>query len=49
MIRAGAEAVEVIMWLVMRGAMAPEVTELHRNYYAPLVTGMGLISMVDEA
>lgn len=47
MMRAGAEAVEVIMWLIMRGAMAPEVVELHRNYYAPLVTGMGLLTLVD--
>lgn len=47
MLRAGAEAVEVIMWLIMRGAMAPEVIELHRNYYAPLTTGMGLLSIVD--
>jgi protocatechuate 4,5-dioxygenase beta chain len=45
--RAGAEAVEVIMWLIMRGAMSSEVVELHRNYYAPMVTGMGLITMVD--
>jgi len=35
------------MWLIMRGAMAPEVNQVHRNYYAPLVTGMGLITVVD--
>jgi protocatechuate 4,5-dioxygenase beta chain len=44
---AGAEAVELIMWLVMRGAMAPKVRLVHRNYYAPMTTGMGLIAMED--
>jgi protocatechuate 4,5-dioxygenase beta chain len=44
---AGAEAVELIMWLVMRGAMAPQVRQTYRNYYAPMTTGMGLIAMVD--
>jgi protocatechuate 4,5-dioxygenase beta chain len=45
---AGAEAVELIMWLVMRGAMAPKVRLVHRNYYAPMTTGMGLIAMEDS-
>jgi protocatechuate 4,5-dioxygenase beta chain len=45
---AGAEAVELIMWLVMRGAMAPNVKQTYRNYYAPMTTGMGLIAMVDS-
>jgi len=37
----------LIMWLVMRGAMAPAVKKTHVNYYAPMTTGMGLIAMVD--
>jgi protocatechuate 4,5-dioxygenase, beta chain len=45
---AGAEAVELIMWLVMRGAMSPRVKQTHLNYYAPMTTGMGLIAMVDS-
>jgi len=45
MAAAGAEAVELIMWLVMRGAMARKVRRLHRNYYAPMTTGMGLIAL----
>lgn len=44
---AGAEAVELIMWLVMRGALARKVRLVHRNYYAPMTTGMGLIAMED--
>lgn len=45
--QAGAEGVELIMWLTMRGALGPDVTEVHRNYYAPMTTGMGLITLVD--
>ncbi len=44
---AGAEAVELIMWLVMRGALSEQVTRVHRNYYAPMTTGMGLIALGD--
>jgi hypothetical protein len=41
--KAGAEAVELIMWLAMRGAM-PDARRVHRHYYAPMTTGMGLIT-----
>jgi protocatechuate 4,5-dioxygenase beta chain len=41
---AGAEAVELIMWLTMRGAVAPKARRVHRHYYAPMTTGMGLIT-----
>ena len=47
--QAGAEAVELIMWLTMRGAMSPEVTRIHRNYYAPMTSGMGLVTFTDKA
>jgi protocatechuate 4,5-dioxygenase, beta chain len=33
---AGAEAVELIMWLTMRGAMLPKARRVHRHYYAPM-------------
>lgn len=42
---AGAEAVELIMWLTMRGALADPVRRVHRNYYAPMTTGMGLLAL----
>lgn len=41
---AGAEAVELIMWLTMRGALSPNAKRVHRHYYAPMTTGMGLIT-----
>jgi len=46
--QAGAEAVELIMWLTMRGAMSPEARRVHRHYYAPMTTGMGLITFEDS-
>jgi protocatechuate 4,5-dioxygenase, beta chain len=47
--QAGAEAVELIMWLVMRGSLGSNVKEVHRNYYAPMTTGMALLTLVDES
>ena len=47
--QAGAEAVEVIMWLTMRGALSDNLTRIHRNYYAPMTTGMGLIALEEAA
>jgi len=47
--KAGAEAVEIIMWLTMRGALSDDVTQVHRNYYAPMTTGMGLIAFEEPA
>lgn len=31
----GSEGIEMVMWLVMRGALGPEVRELHRHYHVP--------------
>jgi len=36
----GMEGSEVIMWLVMRGALASQVRCLHRSYYLPSMTGI---------
>jgi len=38
--RGGAESVEQIMWLAMRGALTPTVREVHRNYYLATTTAM---------
>jgi protocatechuate 4,5-dioxygenase, beta chain len=45
--RAGAEAVELIMWHVMRGALSPDARRIHKHYYAPMTTGIGLITFED--
>ena len=41
--RGGAESVEMIMWLAMRGALGASVRRAHRYYYAPMLTGYGLL------
>lgn len=35
MVEAGSEGVELIMWLIMRGALGPEVETVHRFYHVP--------------
>jgi len=32
----GSEGIEMVMWLVMRGALGENVTELHRHYHVPV-------------
>ena len=36
----GMEGAEVIMWLVMRGALSAKVKKLHQSYYLPSMTGI---------
>lgn len=31
----GSEGIEMVMWLIMRGALGPKVKELHRHYHVP--------------
>ncbi|MBW9333935.1 gallate dioxygenase [Herbaspirillum sp. RU 5E] len=38
----GLESAEVIMWLIMRGAMPAGVNCLHREYYLPSMTGIAV-------
>jgi gallate dioxygenase len=38
--KGGFEGAEVIMWLVMRGAMTSRIRRLHRAYYLPSMTGI---------
>ncbi len=41
---AGSEGIELVMWLVMRGALDPEVREVHRAHHVPTSnTSNGLI------
>ena len=42
--KAGTEGIEVIMWLVMRGALQPKVNVLHKHYHVPVSnTGAGVL------
>jgi protocatechuate 4,5-dioxygenase beta chain len=47
--RFGVEGIELIMWLVMRGALSDGARRVHRNYYAPMTTGMGLVTLEESA
>ncbi len=35
LVESGSEGIEMVMWLIMRGALRPQVTELHRHYHVP--------------
>jgi gallate dioxygenase len=45
----GFEGAEVIMWLVMRGALSASVKRLHRAYYLPSMTGIGMVLFENQA
>ncbi|MEO8098963.1 MAG: gallate dioxygenase [Acidobacteriota bacterium] len=36
----GMEGSEIIMWLVMRGALTPKIKKLHQSYYLPSMTAI---------
>jgi len=38
----GNEGAEVVMWLIMRGALRPNAKKLHQNYYLPMTTAMAV-------
>jgi gallate dioxygenase len=38
--KGGMEGSEIIMWLVMRGALSPKVKKLHQSYYLPSMTAI---------
>ena len=46
--RGGMEGAEIIMWLVMRGALAPKVRKLHQSYYLPSMTGIATAIYEDD-
>jgi gallate dioxygenase len=41
--RGGFEGAEVIMWLIMRGALANRVRKLHQTYYLPSMTPIATV------
>ena len=47
---AGSEGIELVMWLIMRGAMGPNAKELHRFYHVPASnTAVGHIVLRPES
>jgi gallate dioxygenase len=45
--RGGVEGAEVVMWLVMRGALSDTVRRVHRQTYAPSVTNIATLVFED--
>ena len=45
--RGGLEGSEVIMWLIMRGALAPKIHKLHQTYYLPSMTPIASVIYED--
>jgi gallate dioxygenase len=44
----GFEGAEVIMWLVMRGALSDKVRRVHSSYYLPSMTGIATLVLENE-
>jgi gallate dioxygenase len=45
----GLESAEVIMWLIMRGALSAKVKKVHQSYYLPTMTGLATTIYENEA
>ncbi len=45
----GMEGAEVIMWLVMRGALSANIKKIHQSYYLPSMTGLATAIYENEA
>lgn len=46
--RGGAESVEVIMWLIMRGAMGAKPRRIQQSYYLPSMTGIATLVIEED-
>ncbi|MGH8217549.1 MAG: gallate dioxygenase [Steroidobacteraceae bacterium] len=47
--RGGVEGAEVIMWLIMRGALSKTVRKLHQTYYLPSMTPIATLIYEDAS
>ena len=45
----GLEGAEVIMWLIMRGALSSKVKKLHQTYYLPSMTPIATLILEDDS
>jgi gallate dioxygenase len=46
--RGGIEGAEVIMWLIMRGALTPKVRKIHQSYAIPTMTATATVIYEDQ-
>jgi gallate dioxygenase len=47
--KGGMEGSEVIMWLIMRGALSANIKKIHQSYYLPTMTGLATVIYENEA
>ena len=47
--RGGLEGAEVIMWLIMRGALSRKVRKVHQQYYLPSMTPIAAVIYEDDS
>ena len=48
-LQAGSEGIELVMWLIMRGALDPSFKEIYRHYHVPASnTAAGLIILEND-
>lgn len=45
----GFEGAEIIMWLIMRGALSANVRQVHSSFYLPSMTGIGTLVLENES
>lgn len=45
----GLEGSEIIMWLIMRGALSANIRKVHQNYYLPSMTGIATAIYENQA
>lgn len=47
--RGGFEGAEVVMWLIMRGALTSHVKKIHQSYYLPSMTAIATVIYENDA
>ena len=48
MMAAGSEGIELIMWLIMRGAMKHSIRRVHRTYHVPASNTAAGLALFDN-
>jgi protocatechuate 4,5-dioxygenase, beta chain len=46
--RAGTEGIEMIMWLVMRGAMSDDISRIHETYHVPASNTAAALALFED-
>jgi protocatechuate 4,5-dioxygenase beta chain len=46
--QSGAQGVELIMWLVMRGALTGDVSEIHSSYHVPISNTASAVMLLEN-